>query len=73
MNVNEAIRYLQTSTFDDATEPVFVLRGRDRLAASCILYWIQQAEKFRVNRAKIIEAGNVIERFMTWPTTRLPD
>lgn len=38
MNVNEAIRYLQTSTFDDATEPVFVLRGRDRLAASCILY-----------------------------------
>jgi hypothetical protein len=71
MTKNEAIEFLVTKL--EADEPVFILRGRDRLACKAIAQWICEAERCRVNESKIRSAENVFLEFLRYEPSRLPD
>jgi len=54
-------------------EPVFILRGRDPLAAQTVYDWAARAERHNVNSAKVhgaLEAGSAM---LHWPTKKMPD
>lgn len=71
MTKNEAIEFLVTKLEQD--EPVFILRGRDRLACRAIAHWICAAEQCHVNDSKIRSAENVFLQFLRYEPSRLPD
>ena len=47
-------------------EAVFVLRGKDALAADVISYWIEQAKLAGVPAAKIVRAQGHLYDFIAW-------
>ena len=57
----------------DDSEPIFVLRAQDSLAAAVVRFWADQAEKAGANAAKIAEAREVADAMERWPSRRLPD
>lgn len=71
MTKNEAIEFLVTKLETD--EPVFILRGRDRLACKTIAHWICLAEQNRVRESKIQTAESAFLEFLRYEPTRLPD
>lgn len=75
MTPREAAAYL--AQFADPSEPVFVLRGQDRLAFATILDWAHRAENEGVNEDKVCSALKIaVEEFWEWRanhTMKLPD
>ena len=57
----------------DDTEPIFVLRAQDTLAAAVVRFWADEAEKAGSNPAKIAEAREVADAMEQWPTRKVPD
>jgi hypothetical protein len=57
----------------DDTEPIFVLRAQDSLAAAVVRFWADEAEKAGSTPAKIAEAREVAEAMEQWPTRKIPD
>jgi hypothetical protein len=55
------------------TEPIFVLRAQDTLAAAVVRFWADEAEKAGANAAKIAEAREVADAMEQWPTRKIPD
>lgn len=53
-------------------EPLFTLRGRDRLAYRTVSYWITLAEVAGVPTAKIEEAKDLLDKMRVWEPTRVP-
>lgn len=54
-------------------EPVFLLRGQDKLAAATVEYWINLARQEGVNPATIETAKAHVEKIKAWPVKKLPD
>lgn len=54
-------------------EPVFVLRGQDKLAPGLIRQWAAQAHALGMNYAKVGEALKLADQMEQWPTRKLPD
>lgn len=73
MNIAVAIAKLQVMKVQSPDEPVFLLRGRDVLAAPTIAQWIQDAQAAGVNPAKLTEARACLSDFHLWPEKRKPD
>ena len=57
----------------DDGEPVFILRGQDRLAASLVWEWARRASRTGCPVAKIIEAQEIAEAMEKWPKRKDPD
>jgi hypothetical protein len=57
----------------DDTEPIFVLRAQDRLAAAVVRFWADEAQKAGANAAKIAEAREVADAMEQWPSRKVPD
>ena len=57
----------------DDSEPIFVLRAQDSLAAAVVRFWADEAAKAGANAAKIAEAREVADAMERWPTRKLPD
>lgn len=57
----------------DPQEPVFVLRGQDRLAVPTVFFWAQLAEKSEVDMKKVSGAWRHAEAMAAWPKRKLPD
>lgn len=57
----------------DDTEPIFVLRAQDRLAAAVVRFWADEAERAGANAAKVAEAREVADAMERWPARKLPD
>lgn len=71
MRVLEACAYLMEKCGID--EPVFILRGRDSLAANTVLLWAQLAEVNGVGEQKVCDALKVAADMREWKLKRLPD
>lgn len=71
MEKNEAIEFLVTKLEQD--EPVFILRGRDRLACQAIAKWICAAVQSHVNESKVKSAEGIFLQFLRYEPSRLPD
>ena len=54
-------------------EPVFVLRGQDKLAPAIIRRWVQQAEQNGLSKARCKGALAIAEAMENWPTRKFPD
>lgn len=72
MNKNQAIEMI-IQKVDDPDEPLFVLRGRDPLAAVAVLRWIHEAKDSGVNALKVDEAEDIAVRFLAYRPKKLPD
>jgi hypothetical protein len=74
MTVSKAIAYLQVlEDQHKGDEPVFILRGQDRLAVPVIFYWAQLAEKHGVKVSKYAGAWHCAEQMASWPNRKTPD
>lgn len=73
MTVGEAIHHLQSDSFKEDNEPVFILRGRDILAYQSVREWAMRAIEEGVNSEKVREALRVAAEISEWPNKRLPD
>jgi len=74
MTVTQAIAYLQVlEDQHGGHEPVFVLRGQDRLAVPTIFFWAQLAEKHGVSLKKVSGAWHCAEQMASWPNRKTPD
>jgi ribosomal protein L22 len=71
MTVEQAISYL--TLLKEKKEPVFILRGQDRLAVPTVFYWAQLAEKSGVDIKKVSGAWRHAEAMAAWPKRKLPD
>lgn len=71
MTVEEGIEYLSSKVVYN--EPVFILRGRDLLAADIVLSWAQRAELNGVGEQKVCDAIKVSAAMREWTPARLPD
>ena len=71
MTVSEAIEYLKQ--LNNQNEPVFVLRGRDTLAESVILFWVREAIRCGVPTMKIHGATGIANACREWPNKKIPD
>ena len=71
MTAKEGLKYLLEKC--DMGEPVFILRGRDRLAPGAVLHWANLAEKNGVSEEKVCGAIKVSNDMGNWPQNRLPD
>ena len=54
-------------------EPVFVLRGQDKLAPGLIRQWAAQAHALGMKQSKVGEALKLADQMEAWPQRRLPD
>jgi hypothetical protein len=54
-------------------EPVFVLRGADKLAADAVMYWADLAQTAGVNPDKVAGARMIATEMRNYPHTKLPD
>lgn len=70
MAFKETCRTLEKTQAD---EPIFVLVGRDRLAATTVRMWATLARFCGVNDEKITEALGCAERMDRWPAKKTPD
>jgi hypothetical protein len=74
MTVSKAIAYLQVlEDQHQGEEPVFILRGQDRLAVPAIFFWAQMAEKHGVKMKKVSGAWHCAEVMASWPNRKTPD
>lgn len=71
MTVEQAISYL--SLLKNKQEPVFLLRGQDRLSVPTIFFWAQIAEKHGVDIKKVAGAWAHAEAMAGWTPRKLPD
>lgn len=71
MTVAEAIKYLEA--LNNHNEPVFVLRGRDTLAESTILFWVREAIRAGAPTDKIHGAVGIAKECRDWPHKKIPD
>lgn len=69
MSPLEAIRYLRALPPD---EPVFVLRGRDGLAADIVQRWAVAADRAGSPKKKVESAYAVAHHMKKWPVKRVP-
>lgn len=63
------------STFNKALddEPLFVLRGQDKLAPALISLWCEMAERTGTGPSKIAEARHIAEQMVAWSRRKFPD
>ncbi len=54
-------------------EPVFILRGQDRLSASLVELWANLALEHGCDGAKVADAQNLAAAMRRWPTRKFPD
>jgi hypothetical protein len=54
-------------------EPIFVLRGQDRLAPDVVRQWADRAEQAGCDTEKVREAREVAAAMEAWPQRKLPD
>jgi hypothetical protein len=54
-------------------EPIFVLRGRDILAAEVVRFWATIAQDNKVSTGKVLDALTLADRMELWPHRKLPD
>lgn len=54
-------------------EPVFVLRGQDRLAPILVRLWASMASRAGCDAMKVQEAMKCAEAMEAWPSRKLPD
>lgn len=74
MTVTRAIAYLQVlEDQHGGNEPVFILRGQDRLAVPTIFEWAHLAEKHGVDLKKVSGAWHCAEVMAGWPHRKMPD
>jgi len=71
MTAKEGIKYLLEHCKMD--EPIFILRGRDKIAPDAIFAWAHLAEKNGVSEDKVCSAIAVAAAMRAWPNTRFPD
>lgn len=57
----------------ESGEPVFILRGQDRLASECVRHWCARASMAQVRPQKITEAWGVAADMEEWPEKKIPD
>jgi len=69
---NQIIETLVTKVHDP-DEPLFLLRGRDPLAADTVDYWATSAKREGVNLIKIEEALNVRSLMQEYEPKKKPD
>lgn len=72
MNKKEMLETLITK-IEDPEEPLFLLRGRDPLAAVSVLRWVHEAKESHVNPAKVRQAEDVVLNMLAYPNKKLPD
>lgn len=73
MNVRNGVKYLLELINDSPDEPIFILRGRDKLAPYAILEWARLAENAGVSEEKVCGAIKTCHEMRQYPLTRLPD
>jgi hypothetical protein len=71
MTAKEGIEYLKNKCPDN--EPIFILRGRDKLAYHTVLLWGDLAEKEGVNESKVCDSIKCAFELRKWNPRRLPD
>lgn len=71
MTAREALLYLES--FKDLDEPVFILRGQDKLALRTMVEWLVLAEDAAVDEDKIRGAALSAAAMILWPIKKLPD
>jgi hypothetical protein len=54
-------------------EPIFVLRGQDKLAPALVRLWADLAELHGCDPHKLFEARLLAGQMDCWPTRKLPD
>ncbi len=54
-------------------EPVFVLRGQDKLASVLVRLWASLAERGGCSTDKIRSAHEVADQMEKWPDRKMPD
>jgi hypothetical protein len=54
-------------------EPIFVLRGQDRLAPDVVRQWADRAEQAGCAIEKVREAREVADAMEQWPRRKVPD
>jgi hypothetical protein len=54
-------------------EPIFVLRGRDALAAEVVRFWATIAQDNNVPAGKVLDALTLADQMELWPNRKLPD
>ena len=72
MNKNAAIEKI-IATVDDIEEPLFLLRGRDPLAAVCVMRWVTEAKEAGVVKSKTDEAERIALDMLAYHSKKLPD
>jgi hypothetical protein len=55
------------------SEPVFVLRGQDRLAPLLVGMWAASAALYGCPEEKIVEAQALAQQMREWPHRKNPD
>jgi len=54
-------------------EPVFILRGQDRLSGALVYLWAECAERGGTDKAKVEEARELARAMIAWQTRKWPD
>jgi len=54
-------------------EPIFILRGQDKLAAAVVRFWADRAEQAGVRSGKVMGARDCADAMDAWPVKKLPD
>lgn len=72
MNRKQMLEQLITKIHDEE-EPLFLLRGRDPLAAITVLRWISEAKEAKIDPVKVREAETIVLDMLAYPNKRLPD
>lgn len=54
-------------------EPVFILRGQDKLAAGLVGMWAELADLHCCPPTKVAEARQLAELMRRWPIRKYPD
>ncbi len=57
----------------DPNEPIFVLRGQDKLAPEVVREWVRLAEKVGCPPPKLNKARAVADAMDQWPVRKFPD
>jgi hypothetical protein len=71
----DAERAIETSTWNKAQgdEPLFILRGQDKLAPTLVRIWCELAALHGASDAKLTEAYNCAYDMEAWQDRKFPD
>lgn len=68
-----AAKLLADNTTDSAcmvlakeTEPIFVLKANDPLAAKTVAFWIEESRKAKLHASKIVDAQECLREMLEW-------